>query len=155
MTPAIQFLKKKKTPFTVHPYEHDPAAESYGLEAALKLGVEPGRVYKTLVVQTEKNELVVSVLPVDKSLDLKLLAKTIGCKKVVMADKRLVQKTTGYVIGGVSPLGQKKRLRTVIDSSIHEFETIYISGGRRGLDIELSPVVLAELTGAAVEIVVE
>ncbi|WP_432734561.1 Cys-tRNA(Pro) deacylase [Maridesulfovibrio sp. FT414] len=138
MTPAIRLAKKSKIKFSVHEYEHDPSAEAYGKEAAEKLGVDPARVFKTLVAASGK-DLYVAVVPVMKMLDLKLLAKAVGVKKAAMADVKIVEKTTGYVVGGVSPLGQKKLLKTVVDSSAEGFETIYVSGGRRGLDIELSP----------------
>ncbi|SMF35257.1 Cys-tRNA(Pro) deacylase [Desulfovibrio gilichinskyi] len=138
MTPAINTAKKFKIKYTVHEYEHDPAAEAYGKEAAEKLGVEPERVFKTLVVANEK-QLFVAIVPVLKHLDLKLLAKAAGVKKIAMADVKLVERTTGYVVGGVSPLGQKKLLPTFIDSSAENHETIFVSAGRRGMDIELSP----------------
>ncbi len=138
MTPAINIAKKNKVRFTVHEYDHDPSAEAYGKEAAEKLGVDPDRVYKTLVAANGK-DLFVAIVPVLRRLDLKLLAKAVGVKKLSMADVKVVEKTTGYVVGGVSPLGQKKLLPTVVDSSAESYETIYVSGGRRGLDIELSP----------------
>lgn len=148
MTPAIKTAKKTKIPFTIHEYEHDPAAEAYGIEAAQKLGVDPARVYKTLVLTDGGKDLYVAVIPVTMHLDLKKLAKAVGVKKTAMADVKVVEHVTGYVVGGVSPLGQKKRLKTVIDASAEAFETIFVSGGRRGLDIELSPQDLAALTGA-------
>ena len=147
MTPAINAAKKAKISYTVHEYDHDPAAESYGREAAEKLGVDPDRVFKTLVVDAG-GELCVAVVPVMRQLDLKLMAKATGAKKAAMADVRAVERTTGYVVGGVSPLGQKKRLTTVIDASARDAATIFVSGGRRGLDIELSPADLASLTRA-------
>jgi len=146
MTPAIKRAKQAKIKYTVHEYDHDPAAESFGKEAAEKLGVDPGRVFKTLVV--DGGELFVAVVPVMRQLDLKLMAKAVGAKKLAMADVKVVERTTGYVVGGVSPLGQKKRLQTVIDESALEGETMFVSGGRRGLDIELAPKDLADLTGA-------
>lgn len=148
MTPAIDTAKKAKISYVVHEYHHDPDAESYGLEAAEKLNTDPARVFKTLVVSDGGKDLTVAVVPVEHQLDLKLLAKAVGAKKMAMADVKLVERTTGYVVGGVSPLGQKKRLRTVIDASAQEFETMFISAGRRGLEIELSPADLAALTGA-------
>lgn len=146
MTPAINAAKKAKIPFTVHEYEHDPACASYGLEAAEKLGVDPARVFKTLVADLGE-ELVVAVIPVEGMLGLKSLARAAGAKKAAMADKGLVERTTGYVLGGVSPLGQKKRLRTFIDASAQALPTIHVSAGRRGLEIELAPEDLARLTG--------
>ena len=146
MTPAINAAKKAKIPFTVHEYAHDPDCSSYGLEAAEKLGVDPARVFKTLVADLG-GELVVAVIPVEGMLGLKGLARAAGAKKAAMADKGLVERTTGYVLGGVSPLGQKKRLRTFIDSSAQALPTIHVSAGRRGLEIELAPEDLARLTG--------
>lgn len=148
MTPAINAVKKKKIPYTLHQYAHDPANNSYGKEAVEKLGLPEARVFKTLVVQLDNGKLVVAVIPVSSMLSMKELAKTAGTKKAMMADKKAVEKATGYVLGGVSPLGQKKRLSTIIDCSAEEFPTIYVSAGRRGLDIELKPTDLADLTTA-------
>jgi Cys-tRNA(Pro)/Cys-tRNA(Cys) deacylase len=149
MTPAINAAKKKKIVYKIHQYTHDPAHESYGKEAAEKLGIEEERVYKTLVVKLDNGNLTVAVVPVSSMLSMKQIAKAVGAKKAAMADKELVEKTTGYVVGGVSPLGQKKRLATIIDSSAKNFPTIFVSAGRRGLEIELSPADLAALTSAA------
>jgi Cys-tRNA(Pro)/Cys-tRNA(Cys) deacylase len=146
MTPAIQIAKRAKIKFTTHEYDHDPSNESYGEEAATKLGVDSNRIFKTLVISTEGKGLAVAVLPVSTQLNMKLFAKAVGVKKTVMADKKVVEKTTGYVLGGVSPIGQKKKLRTIIESSAKSFETIYVSAGRRGLQIELSPNDLVSLT---------
>ena len=148
MTPAINAAKKRKIAYTVHQYDHEPGHDSYGKEAAEKLGFAEERVFKTLVVQLERSTLAVAVIPVATMLSMKLIAKATGSKKAAMADKDLVEKTTGYVLGGVSPLGQKKRLVTVIDSSAKSFSTIFVSAGRRGLDIELRPADLAALTAA-------
>lgn len=145
MTPAIDRAKKAKIPYTVHEYKHDPSAESYGREAADKMGVDPGRVFKTLVANAG-DALVVAVVPVMRKLDLKLLARAVGAKKAAMAEVAVVERVTGYVVGGVSPLGQKKRLATVIDASAEAHQTIFVSAGRRGLEIELSPKDLAALT---------
>ena len=145
MTPAINAARKAKVAFTVHEYEHDPGCASYGLEAAEKLHVDPARIFKTLVADLG-GELVVAVIPVEAMLGLKLLAKAAGAKKASMADKALVERTTGYVLGGISPLGQKKRLRTFIDVSARELPTMHVSAGRRGLEIELAPTELAKLT---------
>ncbi len=148
MTPAINAAKKKKIAYKVHQYSHDPAHESYGREAAEKLGVAAERIYKTLVVQLDDGKLAVAVIPVSSMLSMKHIAKAAGAKKAAMADKDVVARTTGYVLGGVSPLGQKKRLLTVIDRSATDFPTIFVSAGRRGLDIELKPADLAALTTA-------
>ncbi len=146
MTPAIDLLKKQRAEHRVHSYQHDPKAASYGLEAAEKLGLEPARVFKTLLAATEKGELLVAVVPVAGSLDLKALASAAGAKKAEMADPQAAQRSTGYLLGGISPLGQKKRLRTFIDQSAGQWPSIYVSAGRRGLEVELSANVLAELT---------
>ena len=148
MTPAINAAKKAKVYFVVHEYDHDPAAASYGGEAAEKLGISEARVFKTLVVDDGANRLAVGIVPVSSMLNLKKIAKALGAKKVAMADGADVERSTGYVLGGVSPLGQKKRLKTVIDESARDFETIHVSAGRRGLEIELAPADLAKLTGA-------
>lgn len=139
MTPAINSAKQANINFKIHEYDHDPSAESYGEEAAIKLGLDPNRVFKTLVVALDSKDLAVAVLPVSKQLNLKLFAKATGTKKAAMADKKIVERTTGYVVGGVSPIGQKKKLRTIIDDSARLHETVYVSAGRRGLDMELVP----------------
>ena len=146
MTPAINLLKKYKIEHRVLSYVHDPKAASYGLEAADKLGLEPVRVFKTLLATTEKEELLVAIVPVGGSLDLKALAHAASVKKADMANPQVAQRATGYLVGGISPLGQKKRLRTFIDSSAERFPTIYVSAGRRGLEVELSAQALASLT---------
>jgi len=149
MTPAINAAKKSKTTYKVHQYTHDPTHDSYGKEAAEQLGITEERVYKTLVVQLDQSKLTVAVIPVSSMLSMKQIAKAAGAKKATMASKELVERTTGYVLGGVSPLGQKKRLLTVIDSSAKDFSTIFVSAGRRGLEIELGPADLAALTTAS------
>ncbi|WP_319470516.1 Cys-tRNA(Pro) deacylase [uncultured Pseudodesulfovibrio sp.] len=146
MTPAIKTAKQAKITFQVHEYEHDPKAESYGLEAAEKLNADPACVFKTLVVNTGGKDLAVAILPVALHLDLKKMAKAVGTKKVAMGEVKTVERVTGYVVGGVSPLGQKKKLPTIIDASAQDFETMFVSAGRRGLDIELSPQDLCDLT---------
>ena len=140
-TPAIVAAERAAIAFTVHEYEHDPKAASYGLEAAEKLGVDPARVFKTLVVAVD-GALTVAIVPVETQLDLKALGK-----RVTMADSKLAERTTGYVAGGISPLGQRKQLPTVIDESAFDLETIHVSAGRRGLEIELAPADLLALTG--------
>ena len=148
MTPAINLAKKKKINFKTHQYTHDPKAESYGEEAAEKLGLSLKQVFKTLVISTEQNQLCVCVVPVQGMLDLKAAAKALHAKKTMMADAKKVQSTTGYVLGGVSPLGQKKQLPTLIDQSAEDQNTIFVSAGKRGLEIELSPQDLQSLTRA-------
>ncbi|WP_419797804.1 MAG: Cys-tRNA(Pro) deacylase [Terasakiella sp.] len=148
MTPAIDLAKKKKITFQIHQYEHDPSAPSYGEEAAEKMNIAMNRVFKTLVIATDQNQLAVCIVPVNSMLDLKAAAKSLKAKKVMMADARKVQSTTGYVLGGVSPLGQKKSLPTLIDDSAQGQDTIFVSAGKRGLEIELSPIDLQSLTRA-------
>ena len=148
MTPAIKLLEKAKINFKVHEYHHDPAAESYGLEASEKLGVEDARVFKTLVVTLDAKDYAVAIIPVAQMLSMKQIAKAATAKKATMADKVAVERITGYVLGGVSPIGQKKRLKTFIDNSAQEFESIYVSAGRRGLEIELTAEDLKNQTGA-------
>lgn len=146
MTPALEQARTAGIACTLHEYLHDPGAASYGLEAAEKLGLPPELVFKTLVVKLDARQLVVAVLPVTQQLSLKRLAKAADAKKAVMADPAEVQRVTGYVLGGVSPLGQKKRLPTFIDQSARLHATIHVSAGRRGLEIELAPGDLATLT---------
>ncbi|OZY85967.1 aminoacyl-tRNA deacylase [Cellvibrio mixtus] len=145
MTPAIKSLEKAKANFKIHEYSHDPAAESYGLEASEKLGVDASRVFKTLVVMLDAKEFAVGVIPVADMLSMKNIAKAAGAKKAAMADKVAVERITGYVLGGVSPLGQKKVLRTFIDASAQQQETIFVSAGRRGLEVEVKPAVFTQL----------
>ncbi|MES9993342.1 MAG: Cys-tRNA(Pro) deacylase [Candidatus Thiodiazotropha sp.] len=148
MTPAINTAKQAGIEYHTHSYQHDASHPSYGMEAAEKLGIPPQRVFKTLVVSLEPQGLAVAVVPVSMQLDLKAFAKAAKVKKVTMADARLVERTTGYVVGGVSPLGQKKRLLTLIDRSAVELSTIFVSAGRRGLEIELAAEDLARLLDA-------
>lgn len=150
MTPAIETARKAGIRFTVQEYMHDPAAESYGLEAAAQLGVEPARVFKTLLVSLlgGKPMLAVGIVPVDKQLDLKSMAAAAGVKKTQLAAAGEAERATGYVVGGISPLGQKKRLLTVLDETVMNYGSVYVSAGRRGLEIELSPTDLRQLTGA-------
>lgn len=146
-TPATVTLTTAGVDFTVHSYEHDPSHPSYGEEAAEAMGVSPDRVFKTLVADVD-GTLVVAVVPVAGSLDLKALASAVGGKRAAMADPTLAERTTGYVRGGISPLGQRRRLRTVLDASAGTHDTICVSAGRRGLEVELSPKDLLTLTEA-------
>lgn len=139
MTPAVNIAKKAKIAYTLHSYTHDPASASYGEEASEKLGISADRVFKTLVAQIDSRELVVAIIPVSSMLSMKQIAKAAGGKKAQMAVEADVERSSGYILGGVSPLGQKKRLRTFIDASAESFSTIYVSAGRRGLEIELAP----------------
>lgn len=148
MTPGINVAKKAGIHYRLHEYSHDPAQDSYGLEAARKLDISADRVFKTLVVALESGELITAVLPVSAMLNMKQIAKAAGAKKAAMAAAADVQRSSGYVLGGVSPLGQKKQLRTFIDESASRFTTVYVSAGRRGLEIELSAADLAQLTRA-------
>lgn len=149
MTPAINEAKKQKIEYQVHKYSHNPSHSSYGLEAVESLGLDPEKVFKTLVVQLGNGNLAVGIVPVSKQLNMKQMAKAAGEKKAAMADATLVEKSTGYVLGGVSPLGQKKRLTTIIDASASDHKTIFVSAGRRGLEIELSPEDLSRLTSGS------
>ncbi|WP_405732129.1 Cys-tRNA(Pro) deacylase [Streptomyces sp. NBC_01537] len=147
-TPATVVLEKAGTAFTLHAYDHDPsAALGYGEEAAQALGTSPERVFKTLVADID-GSLTVAVVPVAGSLDLKALAAATGGKRAAMADPAAAERTTGYVRGGISPLGQRKRLPTVVDASALGHDTVFVSAGKRGLDVELAPADLVALTGA-------
>ncbi len=148
-TTATIALKRAGVPFTVHEYVHDPRHQSYGLEASQALGVAAERVFKTLVAEVD-GMLVVGVVPVEGKLDLKALAGACGGKKAAMAQVTAAERATGYVAGGISPVGQRKRLPVVLDASAMGFATVFCSGGRRGLEIELAPADLVRVTGATV-----
>ena len=147
MTPATKLLKANKIDFSIHEYEHDANAKSFGLEAAEKLNLRVEEVFKTLLVTDEKNYFV-AILPVHLQLNLKKVAQAVGAKKLKMSDPKDAERLTGYLVGGISPVGQKKRLKTVIDQSAQQLEKLYVSGGKRGLDIGLKPQDLAKVLSA-------
>ncbi|WP_137292213.1 Cys-tRNA(Pro) deacylase [Nocardioides dongxiaopingii] len=146
-TPATVALTAAGIGFVLREYHHDPRAESYGLEAAEALGVDPARVYKTLLADVD-GRLVVGVVPVTGQLDLKALARVAGGRKAQMADPAAAERATGYVVGGISPIGQKRSHLTVVDAGVLDHDTVLVSGGRRGLDLELAPADLVAVTGA-------
>jgi Cys-tRNA(Pro)/Cys-tRNA(Cys) deacylase len=146
-TPATALLTKSKIPFTLHPYDHDPRSQAYGEEAAEALGVEPARIFKTLIASVE-GKLACAVVPVAARLDLKALAAALGGKRAELADPSAASRATGYVVGGISPLGQRSRLRVVVDESATGFATMYVSAGKRGLQVELAPADLVKAAGA-------
>jgi Cys-tRNA(Pro)/Cys-tRNA(Cys) deacylase len=146
-TPAIAVLARERVAHRVHPYTVDADTPNYGVAVADALGVDQGRVYKTLVTEVD-GALTVAVVPVTGDVDLKALAGAVGGKRAILADRTLAERTTGYVRGGISPLGQRKRLPTVVDESAKEHDTIYVSAGRRGLQVELSPTDLVRLADA-------
>jgi Cys-tRNA(Pro)/Cys-tRNA(Cys) deacylase len=152
MTPAVRLARSAAVDFKLHEYRHDPAAGSYGLEAAEALGVDPDRVYKTLVASLSKggSPLVVAVIPVTTQLDLKALAAATGAKRAELADARKAERATGYVVGGISPLAQKTKLPLVLDARAPGLQTLFVSAGRRGLEIELRPADLLALSGGRV-----
>ena len=148
-TTATIALERARIPFTLHSYEHDPRSDSYGLEASEALGIEPARVFKTLITEVD-GSLVTAVVPVAGELDLKALAAAVGGKKAAMATVEAAERATGYVAGGISPVGQRKRLPAVVDSSALSFETVFCSAGRRGLEISLAPADLVRAAQATV-----
>lgn len=150
MTPAIKHAERNNIEFKIHQYEHDPSVQAYGEEAAEAMGADPSRVFKTLLIALngEDKNLAVAVVPVSSQLNLKAAASSLGAKKAAMADARIAQNTTGYILGGISPLGQKKRLPTLIDESAFGFKSIFVSAGKRGLEIELTPDDLQRLCSA-------
>lgn len=148
-TPATAFLHRAEVSFTAHSYRHNPRAKSYGLAAAEALDLEPNLVFKTLMAEAD-GELVVAIIPVTMTLDLKALAEAVGAKRTHMADPQTAQRATGYVLGGISPIGQKKKHRTVLDASAESLDEVFVSGGRRGLNVGLTPGDLIAVTGAIV-----
>lgn len=148
MTPAIKQLEQQKKSFKIHQYQHDANAQSFGTEAVEKLSLNAEQVFKTLVICTDTNQFAVAIVPVMFKLNLKAVAKALKVKKVKMADGNRVEVSTGYVLGGVSPLGQKKSLTTIIDKSAQRFSHVFVSGGKRGLEIELKPQDLAQMCRA-------
>jgi Cys-tRNA(Pro)/Cys-tRNA(Cys) deacylase len=148
-TPATALLTKAKIAFTLHPYDHDPRSQAYGEEAAAALGVDPARIFKTLIASVE-GRLACAVVPVAARLDLKAFAAALGSKRAELADPSAAARATGYVVGGISPLGQRSRLNVVVDASAEQFETVYVSAGRRGLQVQLAPADLVRAAGAVV-----
>lgn len=149
-TPATSVLERAGVSFTLHPYDHDPRATSYGLEAAQALGLDPATVLKTLLAEAD-GTLVVAVVPVTGEVDLKALARAVGASRARMADPVAAERATGYVVGGISPIGQRRRLTTVVDSSAQGHPVVYVSAGRRGLDLALAPTDLLRVTGATTQ----
>jgi Cys-tRNA(Pro)/Cys-tRNA(Cys) deacylase len=148
-TPATAALTSAGIPFTEHAYAHDPANRDFGMEAATALGLDPDQVFKTLLVDVD-GRLVVGIVPVTGKLDLKALAAAVGGKRAAMADPTLAERRTGYVVGGISPIGQKTRHETVLDETAELWDVVYVSGGRRGFDLGLAPADLIRATGAVV-----
>ncbi|HEY9293886.1 MAG TPA: Cys-tRNA(Pro) deacylase [Microlunatus sp.] len=146
-TPATVALTRSKINFSLHPYEHHDDAESFGDEAAEQLGIDPHRIFKTLVADVS-GRLVVAVVPVAGRLDLKALAQAVGSKKATMADPQQAARSSGYVVGGISPIGQRTKLATVVDASAHDHPTVFVSAGRRGLQVELAAADLIMITDA-------
>src|SRR5579875_457141 len=146
-TPATALLTKSGIAFTLHPYEHDPRAEAYGEEAAAALGVDPARIFKTLIASVD-GRLACAVVPVAGRLDLKAFAAAAGGKRAELAEPGAAARATGYVVGGISPLGQRSRLPVVVDASAERFPSIYVSAGKRGLQVQLDPADLIRLTKA-------
>lgn len=150
MTPAVRAAEAAGIRFSLHEYEHDPAAASYGREAVERLGLEPGSVFKTLVAKLDGNRLAVAIVPVDRQLDLKALAAALGAKRAALAEVAEAERATGYVAGGISPLGQRRRLPVVLDAAAMDWPRVFVSAGRRGLEIGLAPDDLARVSDAVV-----
>jgi Cys-tRNA(Pro)/Cys-tRNA(Cys) deacylase len=148
-TPATALLSKSGITFTLHPYDHDPRSQAYGEEAAQALGIEPARIFKTLIAAVDR-KLACAVVPVAARLDLKAFAAALGGKRAELAEPAAAARATGYVVGGISPVGQKTRLRVVVDASAEGFETVFVSAGKRGLQVQLAPADLVRASGAVV-----
>ncbi|MFI2709864.1 Cys-tRNA(Pro) deacylase [Micromonospora sp. NPDC018662] len=146
-TPATALLTRRKVAYRTHPYDVSPDAPNYGALVAAALGVPPARVFKSLVTNVD-GALTVAVVPVTGELDLKALAAAVGGKRAALADRAVAERATGYVRGGISPLGQRRTLPTVVDVSALAHPTVFVSAGRRGLQVELAPTDLVALTGA-------
>jgi Cys-tRNA(Pro)/Cys-tRNA(Cys) deacylase len=147
-TPALLVLAEAGVAHAVRPYHHDERSElGFGMEVATALGVDPGRVYKTMLAVVDR-EVVVAIVPVPTRLDLKALARAVGGRKASLAERGLAEQTTGYVVGGISPFGQRTRLRTVLEVSAYDLDSVIVSAGRRGLQVEVSPHDLVHVTGA-------
>jgi Cys-tRNA(Pro)/Cys-tRNA(Cys) deacylase len=157
VTPAVRALERARVAHRVLAYAHDPAAPAYGLEAAEALGLDPAHVFKTLVARLEggarAGALAVALVPADRQLDPKALAHALGAKRADLAEPAATERATGYVVGGISPLGQRRPLPTVVDAGALELPELYVSGGRRGLELALAPADLVRLTGAAVAVI--
>tara|TARA_Y100001934_G_scaffold95043_1_gene117261 strand:+ start:378 stop:851 length:474 start_codon:yes stop_codon:yes gene_type:complete len=151
MTPAIKLLQKRSIEHQVLTYEHDPDARAYGLEAAEKLGLDPAHVFKTLIVELDSGPLAMGIVPVAQTLNMKAMARACAARRAQLAERKDAERATGYVMGGISPLGQKKPLPCVLDKSATDLQTVYVSGGRRGLDLALAPGALIELLEAKLE----
>jgi Cys-tRNA(Pro)/Cys-tRNA(Cys) deacylase len=149
MTPAVSALEAADVAFTLHEFEHRPGARDYGREAADAIGVEHDQVFKTLVVAAD-GELAVAIVPVSRQLSLRAVAAALGGKRAELCDPRRAERATGYVVGGISPFGQRERLATVIDETCELYDTIFVSGGRRGLDLGITPADLVAVTAAIV-----
>lgn len=148
MTPAVLLLQRRNISHQIHSYHHDPGVAGYGQEAADKLELPPGQVFKTLLVCDASKALTVALVPVSANLDMKKLSQIRGARKLTMAESKAAERVTGFQVGGISPIGQKRLLPTVIDSSAQAFSAIFVSGGKRGLEIEIAPEALASLLGA-------
>lgn len=150
VTPATVALDRAEIAYTLHPYEHGDTGRDYGVEAAEQLGLDPDQVFKTLLVTSDDDQLAVAIVPVSGKLAFKAVGRALGAKRVAMCDPAIAERVTGYVRGGISPFGQKRRLPTVVDEMATAFDTVYVSGGRRGLDLGVAPSDLIAVCDAVV-----